>query len=246
MAIHSVGIIGYGHFGQFLHELAQRFFPDLQVKIFSRRFEPDDETFFSHEEVSQCDVVILCCAIREYEECIKRVVAEAAPHTILVDVATVKEHTTELFRRYADGRKFISTHPMFGPESYKKHNGKTDGFRIVVTDYVLSNDDVVLLKNVFASLGFIIIEMTAEEHDQRLAESLFLTHYVAQSINRAGFARTQIDTLSFQFLMDAVESVIDDTALFKDVYHYNRYCRSAVNRLHAAQEAIFEELSQQS
>lgn len=244
MAIHSVGIIGYGHFGQFLHELAQRFFPQLQVKVFSRRFEPDGETFFSHEEVSRCDVVILCCAIREYEKCLQKVVAEAAPHTILVDVATVKEHTTELFKRYADGRKFVSTHPMFGPESYKKHDGRTDGFRIVVTDYVLSNDEVVLLKNIFASLGFIIIEMTAEEHDKRLADSLFLTHYIAQSVHRAGFSRTEIDTLSFQFLMDAVESVVNDTELFQDVYEYNRYCEAVANRLHDAQEEVFAKLKQ--
>jgi prephenate dehydrogenase len=131
---------------------------------------------------------------------------------------------------------------MFGPESYQKYGGNVNGFRIVVTDYVLANDQYQVLKNIFATLGFLIIEMTADEHDARLAETLFLTHYIGQSITKAGFERTPIDTLSFQFLMDAVESVKDDTELFRDVYRFNPYCVAVAERFHAAQDAVFKEL----
>ena len=240
--ITSVGIVGYGHFGTFLHELAERFFPEIKIKVYSRRAEIDDETFFSLETVSRCDVVILCGAIHEYEDQLKAVAKHVHPETIIVDVATVKKHTNELLRTHCGNCRFLSTHPMFGPESYKKHSGVVDGFRIVVTDYVLANDQYQMLKNKFATLGFLIIEMTADEHDKRLAETLFLTHYVGQSVSAAGFARTAIDTLSFQFLMDAVESVKDDTALFKDVYRFNPYCKEVAQRLHDAQEAVFTEL----
>lgn len=242
MKVNSIGIIGYGNFGQFLHELATRFFPTIQIKIYSRRAEPDSATFFTFEEACACDVVILCGAISEYETQLKAVLERVLPETIIVDIATVKKHTSALMRTYADGHRFFSTHPMFGPESYKKHGGDVTGFRIVVTDYVLANDQYQLLKNVFAGLGFVIIEMTAYEHDQRLAETLFLTHYVGQSIIAGGFKRTAIDTLSFQFLMDAVESVKDDTALFQDVYKYNPYCKEVAERLHTAQKQVYEAL----
>jgi len=238
----SVGIVGYGHFGTFLHELAGRFFPEVEVKVYSRRAEVDNETFFSLEDTSRCDVVILCGAIAEYEDQLKAVAKHAHPETIIVDVATVKKHTNELLRTHCVGCRFLSTHPMFGPESYKKHRGVVDGFRIVVTDYVLQNDQYQMLKNKFATLGFLIIEMTADEHDKRLAETLFLTHYVGQSVLRAGFTRTDIDTLSFQFLMDAVESVKDDKALFQDVYRFNPYCKEVAQRLHSAQDEVFKEL----
>ncbi len=240
--VSSVGIVGYGHFGTFLHELARRFFPEVTVRVYSRRAEIDNETFFSLEEAASCDVVILCGAIREYEEQLKVVLEHAPEETIIVDVATVKKYTSELCKQYCVGRRFFSTHPMFGPESYKKHGGHVDGFRIVVTDYLLANDQYLILKNAFTSLGFVIIEMTADEHDKRLAETLFLTHYVGQSILKAGFERTAIDTLSFQFLMDAVESVKDDKALFQDVYHFNPYCQAVAKRLHAAQEEVFGNL----
>jgi prephenate dehydrogenase len=233
--VSSVGIIGYGHFGKFLCELAARFFPEVKVKVYSRRTEADGETFFTLEEASVCDVVILCGAIHEYEEQLQAVLAYVLPETIIIDVATVKKHTSELLRKHCEDCRFISTHPMFGPESYQKHNGNVSGFRIVVTDYVLGNDQYQLIKNRFATLGFLIIEM-------RLAETLFLTHYVGQSILQADFKRTSIDTLSFQFLMDAVESVKGDKALFHDVYRFNPYCKDVAKRLHDAQVAVFKEL----
>ncbi len=240
--VSSVGIVGYGHFGTFLHELAGRFFPSVTIKIYSRRAEIDNRTFYSLIDTASCDVVILCGAIKEYEEQLKTVLAVAPEETIIVDVATVKKYTSELCKQYCVNRRFFSTHPMFGPESYKKHGGNVAGFRIVVTDYVLQNDQYLLLKNTFATLGFVIIEMTADEHDKRLAETLFLTHYVGQSILKAGFERTSIDTLSFQFLMDAVESVKDDKALFQDVYQFNPYCSVVAKRLHEAQEVVYQEL----
>ncbi|MCA9359135.1 prephenate dehydrogenase/arogenate dehydrogenase family protein [Candidatus Kaiserbacteria bacterium] len=240
--INTVGIIGYGHFGKFLHELGSQLFPNVDFRIYSRRIEADGELFFDLKTAAQSDVVILCGGISEYETQLMSVLEHALPETVLVDVATVKKLTTELLRKHANGRRFISTHPMFGPDSYKKYKGNVSGFRIVVTDYVLKNNDYQQLKNAFAMLGFSIIEMTAEEHDQRLAETLFLTHYVGQSIIKAGFSRSAIDTLSFQFLMDAVESVKDDKKLFHDVYTFNPYCKAVAERLHKAQESVYGEI----
>ncbi|USN89002.1 MAG: prephenate dehydrogenase/arogenate dehydrogenase family protein [Candidatus Nomurabacteria bacterium] len=240
--VNTVGIIGHGNFGQFIHELGQRFFPEVQFRIHSRRETPDNTTFFDLKTAAQSDVVILCDGISEYEERMKATLEHALPESIIIDVATVKKHTSDLCNKYCDGRRFISTHPMFGPVSYKKHDGVVKGFRIVVTDYALKNDTYQLLKRKFAGLGFDIIEMTADEHDKRLAETLFLTHYIGRSMIEADFTRTAIDTLSFQFLMDAVDSIRDDKKLFEDVYRFNPYCKAAAERFHSAQEEVYQGL----
>lgn len=78
--------------------------------------------------------------------------------------------------------------------------------------------------------------MTSDAHDQHLADTLFLTHFIGQTIARAGFTRTEIDTVSFGFLMDAVESVKNDTRLFADVFRYNPYCKETITRLEQAEE----------
>ena len=65
-----------------------------------------------------------------------------------------------------------------------------------------------------------------------------MTHFVGQVVSRADFARTGIDTVSFGYLMDAVESVKQDTALFQDVYRFNPYCEEVLKRFEAAEADV--------
>lgn len=241
-SVSTFGIVGYGQFGTFVAELLERFVPEAEVRVFSHRHKPDSETFFTLAETASCDVVILCCAISEYEAVLLEVLPHVRPDSILVDVATVKKYPTEIFQKHAGEHRWISCHPMFGPESYKKTNGDVSGFRIVVTDYTLVNDSYFKVKDFFSRLGFIIIEMSPDEHDRLLAETLFLTHYIGQTVGAAGFKRTDIDTVSFSSLMNAVESVSKDKRLFTDVYRFNPYCQEVAKRFHDAQEKIFQEL----
>jgi prephenate dehydrogenase len=240
--INTVGIIGYGNFGTFVHELGQQLFPEIEFRIHSRRAEIDNTIFFNLRTAAQSDIVILCESIAGYKNRMIEVLKHALPETIFVDVATVKNYTSQLCHEYCNGRRFISIHPMFGAESYKKQGDKTVTPRIVVTDYALKNDSYQQLKETFSQLGFSIIEMTPDEHDKNLAETLFITHYISQSIINAGFKRTELDILPFQFLMDAVESLKYDKQLFADIYKYNSYCKEAVSKLHQAQEDFFEKL----
>mgnify|MGYP000156198446 CR=1 FL=1 len=132
---------------------------------------------------------------------------------------------------------------MFGPESYQKTKKDVTGFRIVVTDKTVSSSDYKKVKKTLSQLGFVILEMTSDEHDKLLANTLFLTHYVGQTMKEAGFLRTDIDTVSFQSLMNAVESVMNDEKLFRDVYDFNPYCKESAERFHDAQEVVQKKLS---
>ncbi|MEX0918250.1 MAG: prephenate dehydrogenase/arogenate dehydrogenase family protein [Candidatus Paceibacterota bacterium] len=246
MAIHSIGIIGYGAFGTHMVELIQRFAPNVVVKVASRRYEPDGRLFFPEAEVCACDAVVLCCSIRDFEAELERLLPLIPETTVIVDVATVKTHTVKIFQKYAGGRQYLATHPMFGPESYKKTTGDVSGYRIVVAGHTLSSETYTSLVAFVKACGFVIIEMTPDEHDKLLADTLFLTHYIGQTMKHAGFLRTDIDTVSFQSLMNAVESVAHDEQLFMDVYRYNPYCNDAAERFHAAQEEVLAKLKSQT
>lgn len=243
MEIKTIGIVGYGAFGSHIHELLKRFVPNIIVKVRSDRFEPDGQTFFSDEEVCKCDVVVLACSIADYESRLQCLLPLIPKTTIIVDVATVKKHTSELFKRLASDRQYLCTHPMFGPESYKKTDGNIKGFRVVITDRTIPEDQYNNLKNLLTNFGFIVIEMSADKHDELLAETLFITHYVGQTMKLAGFVRTPLDSVSFGSLMNAVESVAHDEKLFRDVYLYNPHCKEIAERFHLAQEEIFNNLS---
>ncbi len=237
-----VGIVGHGHFGKFLAELAVRFLPETEVRIYSRRAPIDNKKFFPLEEVAQSDAVILCGAISEYEAQLQALAPLLLPTTVVVDVATVKVHTEALFLKYLKNQPYVCLHPMFGPESYEKREGNVTGLRAVVTAHTLPKEIYEQFNQVLTVLGFRVVEMTSDEHDRFLAETLFLTHYVSQSILTAGFDRTLIDTASFASLMDAVESVKNDRQLFEDVYRFNPYCKAVAERLHTAQEAVWQSI----
>lgn len=238
MQTKSIGIIGYGAFGVLIHTLIKRFAPALQVRIYSSRQTPDNATFYSLEETSASDAVILTVPIRAFEATLKRIVPLTKPDTVLIDVATVKGQTVRLLKRFAKGRPYIAMHPMWGPESYEKKNKDVTGFRIVVTEYTIGQLRYEVLKRFLVQLGFDVVEMTAAEHDKHLAETLFLTHFVGQIISHGKFNRTAIDTVSFGYLMDAVESVKHDTALFKDVYRFVPYCKKVLARFAVSEKAV--------
>ncbi len=241
----SFGIIGYGHFGAFLHILATRHAPDWQLKIHSRRHAPDGALFFPVAEVAACDAVILAVPISQYPAVLDQIVPHLRADSVLVDIATVKKYTGDLVRAAAGDRPFIAMHPMFGPESYAKRGGDLSGFRIVVTESTLEAERHQELLRQLRSIGFSIVETDADAHDRDLAETLFLTHYIGQVVARGGFERTDIDTASFGYLMDAVDSVRHDTKLFDEVFRFNPYCRQVIERFEDSEKKVLERLLKQ-
>ena len=172
----SIGLIGYGHFGAFLHTLAQRYLPDAALKIHSGRRKPDGVSFFPLEEVAACDAVVLTVPISAYAATLDKIGPYMRPDGIVVDIATVKKYTMELLQTAQPAHPFVAMHPMFGPESYAKRGDDVTGLRIVVTGHSLAPSHYSALCEKLAAVGFKVIEMTAEAHDKDLAETLFHTH----------------------------------------------------------------------
>lgn len=236
--IRAVGIVGYGSFGKLLETLVTRFAPQVTIKIHSSRFPADGKKFFELADVAQCDAVVLAVPIAAFEETLAKVVTLLGPKTVIVDIATVKVHTLQALKKLAGGKKYIATHPMWGPESYEKTKGDVSGYRIVMCDGTVPTEQYAQLCEFLKHCGFDVIEMSAEAHDKHLAETLFLTHFVGQTISRGGFDRTEIDTVSFGYLMDATESVKHDTQLFKDVYKFDPFCEETLKRFENAEGEV--------
>lgn len=246
MGIKTVGIVGYGSFGTLAHVLFQRFAPSVEVRIFSPDEKPDNKKFFTLAETAACDAVVLAVPIHAFEEVLAKIVPLAGKDTVIVDIATVKMHTAGLLKKLAKGRRYIATHPMFGPESYEKRAGDVKGFRIVMTDGTLAVPEYTALTAFLKKCGFDVVEMAADSHDRQIAETLFLTHLIGQTILHGDFGRREIDTVSFGYLMDAVESVRKDEKLFRDVFRFNPYCKDVLKRFKQAEEKVRGSLGKQN
>ena len=244
MRLETIGIIGYGQFGAFIAELAQRYLPDTQVRISSGHVAVDNDRFFTLAEVCACDLVVLTVPIRSTEQRLREIGPLLGDTSVLVDVATVKAHTAGLLRKLVPEKNWIATHPMFGPYSFEKQGGSLEGLRIVLTDHSLDPAKYQDTKQALQAAGLVVLEMTPDAHDRMLAETLFLTHYVGQVVHHGDFERTDIDSVSFGFLMDAVESVRQDVRLFQDVYRYNTHCQKVVQRFERAEQRVARLLEQ--
>ena len=238
MEIKTVGIVGHGSFGALACTLFERFAPGVVVRVFSQEQKPDNQKFFSLADTARCDAVILAVPIHAFEDVLAKIIPLAGKDTVIVDIATVKVHTAGLLKKLAKGHRYIAAHPMFGPESYEKRAGDVKGFRIVMTVGTLAVPEYVALTAFLKKCGFDVVEMTAEAHDKQIAETLFLTHLIGQTILHGGFGRRDIDTVSFGYLMDAVESVRHDEKLFRDVFRYNPYCKDVLARFKKAEEKV--------
>jgi prephenate dehydrogenase len=127
---------------------------------------------------------------------------------------------------------------MFGPYRFEKQGQSLSGLRLVLTDHTLPAGSDVALITWLKGLGLNVLTMTPDAHDRMLAETLFLTHYIGQAVARGGFVRTDIDTLSFGYLMDAIESVKSDTELFRDVFAFNPYCEEIIARFEKSEAEV--------
>jgi prephenate dehydrogenase len=243
LRIIEIGIIGYGQFGAFVKQIITENYPDIVVKISSRSNQVDNINFFEFEEVCQTDLIIPCVPISKFQETVERIKSSLKnkKNPIILEICTVKEYPLKILKEFPE-LKYISTHPMFGPNSYHKQNNKLNGLRMVICDHNLNKTEYSKILDQLQKLCLNIINISPEKHDKKLAKTLFLTHLISQTIIRGNFERTEIDTLSFSFLMDAVESLKNDQELFKEVYRYNPYCKEVVGNLSANLLKIAKEI----
>ena len=241
MKIKTIGIIGYGQFGKFLESLGKKYLKNIQIKIYSKHNKIDNQKFFSLEEITKSDILIIATSIDKISETIQKIKNLISENTIVVDVSTVKVHPEKEFKK-AKIKKYLCTHPMFGPFSYQKIGNKLDDLRIVLTGHNLSKKEFNFFKKNFKKVKLKVIEIDSKTHDKLLAETLFLTHLIAQTVVKAKYQRTEIDTVSFGFLMHAIESVQNDKKLFQLVYKYNSYCKKVVEKIEKSFKTTKEEI----
>ncbi len=228
----TIGIIGYGQFGRFLEVLVRTYVPHVSSANIYIADRGD-----ALQRACSADIVFLCVPISAYADTVQAIRPHLGALSVVCDVATVKVHTVRALRE-AGIQNYIATHPMFGPYSYEKHGKSLSSLRIALCGSTLTPAMHAAAVSFLRNTGLIVLEMSPEEHDMLIAETLFLTHLVGQTVHQGGFERTSIDTVSFGYLMDAVESVAQDEALFRDVYRFNPYCDVVLARVESVQRNI--------
>ena len=141
-----------------------------------------------------------------------------------MDVCSVKEYPVRLMTDILpDTVSILATHPMFGPDSA---SDSLEGRKICLCKVRIANKNYQNIKAYLESKGLVVIEATAQEHDQQIATSLSLTHFIGRTLSEYGAKQLDIDTEGYKRLLHILEVVERDTwQLFLDMHHYNPYAK---------------------
>ena len=219
-----IGIIGYGRFGKLTARyLAQ----DFDVAVYHRTDKSAAINRYgaravSLETVCRQDIVIPCVPISALREVLQDIKPLLRPDALVVDVCSVKEYPVGLMIDLLPRTvSILATHPMFGPDSA---SDSLQGRKICLCKVRILENNYQNIKAYLAAKGLVVIEATAGEHDEQIATSLSLTHFIGRTLSEYGAGPLDIDTEGYKRLLHILEVVERDTwQLFLDMHRYNAY-----------------------
>ena len=221
-----IGIIGFGRFGKLT---ARYLAEEFDVAVYHRTDKSAEinrtgARAANLEAVCRQDIVVPCVPICVLQEVLKDITPLLRPDALIVDVCSVKEYPVRLMTDILpDTVSILATHPMFGPDSAFD---SLEGRKICLCKVRIENKNYQNIKAYLESKGLVVIEATAQEHDQQIATSLSLTHFIGRTLSEYGAKQLDIDTEGYKRLLHILEVVERDTwQLFLDMHHYNPYAK---------------------
>ena len=238
-----IGIIGFGRFGKLT---AGYLAEDFDVFVFNRtdksaEIKKSGACKASLKTVCQQKIVILCVPIST----LKAVLLEIGPllrkDSVVVDVCSVKVYPTQWMKEsLSETVSILATHPIFGPDSA---SDSLKDRKIFLSPIRISKKQYQKIKTYLTSKELVLIESTPEDHDEQIAISLALTHYIGRTLSEFGAAPLDIDSEGYKRLLHILEVVEHDTwQLFYDMHHYNPYAQEKRAAFRQAMQKIDEQL----
>jgi prephenate dehydrogenase len=220
-----IGLIGYGRFGRLT---VKHLSPDYDVVVYTRSTDKKDDIaaaggrLVSLQAASTQQMVILCVPISAMQATLQRIAPLLRPDALVMDVCSVKSYPAQWMRELLpESVEILATHPMFGPDSAAR---SVTGHKIVLCPERIAPERYEKIKQWLRAKGLVLIETTPAQHDQEIAVSLALTHFIGRSLSEFGAAPLNIDTEGYKRLLHILGVTSNDTwQLFEDMNRYNPY-----------------------
>ena len=238
-----IGIIGFGRFGKLT---ARYLAEDFEVYVFNRtdrsaEIKKAGARNASLKTVCQQKIVILCVPISTLKEILVEIGPLLKKGAVVVDVCSVKVYPVRWMQAaLPETVSILATHPIFGPDSAAN---SLKGHKIFMSPIRIDRKHYQKVKTYLASKELVLIESTPEDHDEQIAVSLALTHYIGRSLSAFGAAPLGIDSEGYKRLLHILEVVENDTwQLFHDMHHYNPYAQEKRAAFMQAMQKIDDQL----
>ena len=177
-------ILGAGKMGSFFLDLLSF---DHETAVFEKdplrlRFTYNTLRFTSLDEIDDFrpELVINAVTVKYTMQAFDEVIPHLPDDCILSDISSVKTGLHEYYEK--TGRRYVSTHPMFGP-TFANLNQLSQENAIIISegDYM----GRIFFRDLYQRLGLNIYEYTFLEHDRTVAYSLsipFVSTFVFSAV----------------------------------------------------------------
>ena len=209
-------ILGAGKMGSFFvdllsfeHETAV-----YDVNPQRLRFMYNTLRFSSLEEIRDFrpELVINAVTLKHTLDVFRQVLPLLPDDCILSDIASVKTGMQEFYE--ACGRRYVSTHPMFGP-TFANLGALSSENAIIISegDYM----GRIFFKDLYQRLGLNICEYTFEQHDETVAYSLSIP-FVSTFVFAAVMKHQDAPGTTFKRHMAIARGVLgEDDCLLREI-----------------------------
>jgi len=166
-----IAIIGAGNMGSWLVESLCL---DYEVGVYvsdrnKLKYFFNSRKFLYYEEIFEFepDMLINAVSLEHTIPVFQELVPGLSENTIIADITSVKNGLAEYYK--TAGRRFVSTHPMFGPTFGNVKNLKDENAIIIKES---DEEGKEFFRNFYTSLKLKIHDYSFKEHDETIAYSL--------------------------------------------------------------------------
>jgi len=182
---------------------------------------------------------MLCVKISAMEEVLEKIAKRLAPGTLVMDTCSVKVYPANLMLRLLPPEiKILATHPMFGPDSGV---GGIAGLPMVFSPLRVDENAARLWHANFEAMGLRVIDMSPKRHDEEVAFSQGITHFIGRVLGELDLNPSTIGTAAYKGLLDIVRQTCNDPwDLFVDLQRFNPHTAAMRDRLQIAINLMLE------
>jgi prephenate dehydrogenase len=183
-----------------------------QAKLLEAKKQLGVEIASSGEAVKSADAVLLSVPIENFAEVVKEISPHLKPEQIVIDITSVKVLPVTIMHQYLKKGLVLGVHPLFGPGAKGVTN---QNFVLTPTN----SEEKVLAQKIGEYLetrGAKVSLMTPQEHDEKMAIVLGLSHFIAivsadtlLSSDKLKLPEP-ISGITYKVLLTLVESVISE------------------------------------
>lgn len=231
-------ILGAGKMGTFLtdvlcfqHEVAL-----FDTDIKRMRFVFNTLRFTDYEQIKEFnpELVINCVTLKYTISAFEQVLPYISNNCIISDIASVKVGLKEFYQQ--SGKRYVSTHPMFGPTFATLDNLSTQSAIIISESDHMGK---AFFKDLYGSLRLNIFEYSFEEHDQTIAYSLSIP-FASTLVFASVMKPQEAPGTTFKKHMDIAKGLLSEDDYLLSEILFNPYTPEQLNNIRTELKTLLD------